>query len=148
MSILWYFNSHPHEEDDDGQVRYVQTNRYFNSHPHEEDDGSCENHCTTFVISTHILTKRMTSPIADCAETKLYFNSHPHEEDDWLAMLWYKSDKNFNSHPHEEDDGYRTQRRWNVLNFNSHPHEEDDYNVTKEKSIFGISTHILTKRMT
>ena len=33
---------------------------YFNSHPHEEDDVSEKSIFTTFGISTHILTKRMT----------------------------------------------------------------------------------------
>ena len=33
-------------------------------------------------------------------------------------------------------------------NFNSHPHEEDDSSVTAGTVTAGISTHILTKRMT
>ena len=32
--------------------------------------------------------------------------------------------------------------------FNSHPHEEDDATMNRQFSVFDISTHILTKRMT
>ena len=34
-----YFNSHPHEEDDDLEKVSRLLLEYFNSHPHEEDDG-------------------------------------------------------------------------------------------------------------
>ena len=33
-----YFNSHPHEEDDNTGRYVLLGNYYFNSHPHEEDD--------------------------------------------------------------------------------------------------------------
>ena len=36
---IQYFNSHPHEEDDNISWNIVFTFVYFNSHPHEEDDG-------------------------------------------------------------------------------------------------------------
>ena len=56
---------------------------YFNSPPHKK------NHIATtmintvlFKISTHILTKRMTSTGDMLWEANLYFNSHPREEDD------------------------------------------------------------------
>ena len=38
----------------------LQNWRYFNSHPHEEDDEIIEQLEITKSISTHILTKRMT----------------------------------------------------------------------------------------
>ena len=77
-----YFNSHPHEEDDCNVfVSVVTISRFqltssrrgwpiflfvlsrsdnFNSHPHEEDD--CDPVVQPYfgIISTHILTKRMT----------------------------------------------------------------------------------------
>ena len=84
--------------------------QHFNSHPHEEDDrrikrwinnGIISTHILTKRmtwrrmkmkiakgISTHILTKRMTSTWSWQEERRRYFNSHPHEEDDgceWLA---------------------------------------------------------------
>ena len=79
-----HFNSHPHEEDDvvvtsfpsKHSVFQLTSSRrgwpvhrqecskksYFNSHPHEEDDRICNRHCQVVnIISTHILTKRMTA---------------------------------------------------------------------------------------
>ena len=55
-----YFNSHPHEEDDRNRSRAAVQKRYFNSHPHEEDDQCLAVYHHREVISTHILTKRMT----------------------------------------------------------------------------------------
>ena len=55
----------------------------FNSHPHKEDDGQeALDIMTTENISTHILTRRMTSPDFMPSTRILYFNSHPHKEDD------------------------------------------------------------------
>ena len=34
-----YFNSHPHEEDDETNDIVMTVRENFNSHPHEEDDG-------------------------------------------------------------------------------------------------------------
>ena len=81
-SRIRYFNSHPHEEDDNEDLKVSDCVEYFNSHPHEEDDG------------TRI---PITIPIK-------YFNSHPHEEDDGNMKVFPVSSKHFNSHPHEEDD--------------------------------------------
>ena len=56
-----YFNSHPHEEDDCHTHFCMAETRNFNSHPHEEDDHEFVFiHCFCPIISTHILTKRMT----------------------------------------------------------------------------------------
>ena len=60
ISYINYFNSHPHEEDDEYGLICSKDNSYFNSHPHEEDDSA-----------SHLLK-----------ENQQYFNSHPHEEDD------------------------------------------------------------------
>ena len=61
--------------------------RYFNSHPHEEDDDSVDTiPISEMNISTHILTKRMTAQMKQNQPQEVYFNSHPHEEDD-LSML-------------------------------------------------------------
>ena len=54
---------------------------YFNSHPHEEDDLSGLLNISGQIISTHILTKRMTRQ-AQHWTRQINFNSHPHEEDD------------------------------------------------------------------
>ena len=81
---------------------------------------------TAPVISTHILTKRMTV----------------------IVVIWQLK-FNFNSHPHEEDDrGYETEHPF-IMYFNSHPHEEDDGMLfSTVLATVCISTHILTKRMT
>ena len=55
---------------------------YFNSHPHEEDDEDLERDGAVDDISTHILTKRMTEFAHKIFGKGEYFNSHPHEEDD------------------------------------------------------------------
>ena len=40
-------------------------------------------------ISTHILTKRMTFYLIGCINEHKNFNSHPHEEDDrWYVDWW------------------------------------------------------------
>ena len=54
----------------------------------------------------------------------------------------------FNSHPHEEDDNMVVEILIQQPYFNSHPHEEDDDLERTGKQCRGISTHILTKRMT
>ena len=99
---------------------------YFNSSPHKK------NHIATtmintvlFKISTHILTKRMTSGCTDRSDG-YYFNSHPHEEDDVPGSHILRIIPYFNSHPHEEDDSSSAAWRLYGRYFNSHPHEEDD----------------------
>ena len=56
----FYFNSHPHEEDDQLRDYFSCSQTHFNSHPHEEDDG------------VEARKKKRDEN----------FNSHPHEEDD------------------------------------------------------------------
>ena len=55
---------------------------HFNSHPHEEDDSTDQVNYKSGNISTHILTKRMTSRTRQVSNVCIDFNSHPHEEDD------------------------------------------------------------------
>ena len=82
-NITFYFNSHPHEEDDCYRCISLPTWRYFNSHPHEEDDRR----------------------VQQAFQCPWYFNSHPHEEDDTIRLTARGYRYYFNSHPHEEDDG-------------------------------------------
>ena len=77
-----------------------------------------------------------------------HFNSHPHEEDDNVRHSNAHIHQHFNSHPHEEDDVEESRNCRTRKHFNSHPHEEDDAKETAEQYVDGISTHILTKRMT
>ena len=98
-------------------------------------------------ISTHILTRRMTTIWSSQALEVTHFNSHPHKEDD--------------------TDGTQSQNRTSIsthiltrrmtvivgilslaLHFNSHPHKEDDIEQFLICGVWNISTHILTRRMT
>ena len=102
---------------------------YFNSHPHEEDDLSWYSINWTLSISTHILTKRMTEEGLDVIVEE-YISTHiltkrmtPFNS---VPLYWKKISTHiltkrmtftcpcthnitfyFNSHPHEEDDCYR-----------------------------------------
>ena len=122
---------------------------HFNSHPHEEDDYSCTKYETCNVISTHILTKRMTMSFLPFAAIRIisthiltkrmtytsifnilieyYFNSHPHEEDDGILPFLRKTGEGISTHILTKRMTLRTARRYCVVS---------------------ISTHILTKRMT
>ena len=103
--IKYYFNSHPHEEDDFlGKTNKGNTN----ISTHILTKRMTESNYYVFKywsISTHILTKRMTNFVELKNLVFDYFNSHPHEEDDChntlSPFLLYSY---FNSHPHEEDD--------------------------------------------
>ena len=79
-----------------------------------------------FVISTHILTRRMTTCHAPVVSSTGHFNSHPHKEDDGDALLLRPLFPHFNSHPHKEDDRHTSHHGTLVKYFNSHPHKEDD----------------------
>ena len=115
-------------------------------------------------ISTHILTKRMTTDLWKDTSMEMDFNSHPHEEDDSAYFSfdniqstfqltssrrgWHQSKvktneiENFNSHPHEEDDSSRFRISTLSEYFNSHPHEEDDFILYKQtwNTIFQLTS--------
>ena len=99
-------------------------------------------------LSTHILTRRMTTSHSHLRSNNYPFNSHPHKEDDGSLWLLHSAHPPFNSHPHKEDDllhlfryypnhtfqltssqgGWRCpiHRKYVLWPFNSHPHKEDD----------------------
>ena len=78
------------------------------------------------IISTHILTRRMTFHLGKSVQVLEYFNSHPHEEDDDVSnnLGW-----NITISTHI------LTRRMTTF--------EDIYKILED-----ISTHILTRRMT
>ena len=127
-----HFNSHPHEEDDFGMPKNSPRISYFNSHPHEEDDMVGQSYVLHNIISTHILTKRMTDSNVIIFCFTDYFNSHPHEEDDNTLICMITSVAIFQL--------TSSRRGWPVpitgsswlRNFNSHPHEEDDSNFKQK----------------
>ena len=99
---------------------------YFNSQPYEEADLPPVPREHSLDISTHSLTKRLTSDIWHTEFFHRYFNSQPHEEAD-------------SNRPYENDDEHisthsltkRLTSRKNVISififyFNSQPHEEAD----------------------
>ena len=108
---------------------------HFNSHPHEEDDGNEFMHYIQKIISTHILTKRMTLDYKFTVIAWNHFNSHPHEEDDRIH--------NELPYNHEISTHILTKRMTTALlllfvhfsHFNSHPHEEDDSNFKQNHFI-------------
>ena len=122
----FYFNSHPHEEDDDSLrllnchadiSTHILTKRMTITAVFFQKTTDISTHIltkrmtkgitvgsTVTIISTHILTKRMTQSKHGSRKWQLNFNSHPHEEDDHHPLLSYTSQYHFNSHPHEEDD--------------------------------------------
>ena len=101
--------------------------KHFNSHPHEEDDFLLSCYLSPpNIISTHILTKRMT---------EWFFSGN------WIDEI--------STHILTKRMTVCSYKYWpDVLYFNSHPHEEDDSNVCECFNHIFISTHILTKRMT
>ena len=125
QTVNTYFNSHPHEEDDEKcfiMLSYFslfqltssrrgwhdRTNKslfyqHFNSHPHEEDDKKLMVQCYTKNISTHILTKRMTKFCAFSISDDIFQLTSSRRG--WLEEYMHgKRNEYFNSHPHEEDD--------------------------------------------
>ena len=143
---------------------------HFNSHPHEEDDDVPESENEAGWIFQLTSSRRGWRIKWQINYRHKYFNSHPHEEDDQAYKIKLMRLIHFNSHPHEEDDNTfanetipntifqltSSRRGWQKVdvqfietwNFNSHPHEEDDHNENKYSTVWNISTHILTKRMT
>ena len=129
----------------------------FNSHPHKEDDfaSSCYIYGES-LLSTHILTRRMTRFIPLCSFLFCSFNSHPHKEDDsgtllslytlisfqltssqggWQVItLFYKPHWVFQLTSSQGGWLLYLPQRFHIKSFNSHPHKEDDSHI---KSIIG-----------
>ena len=77
-----YFNSQPHEEADSFPGWPKHDLYYFNSQPHEEADVWFLVLWCNRIISTHSLTKRLTTSLVWFRRGVRYFNSQPHEEAD------------------------------------------------------------------
>ena len=144
-----HFNSHPHEEDDNKCKSEMQGNVYFNSHPHEEDDGFLSAHMEVIYISTHILTKRMTTLLyynmvlrAEIISTHILTKRMTELVVDHIDGNVFQLTSSRRGWPEEFNEKYdniifqltSSRRGWQKLrqlvnsnlNFNSHPHEEDD----------------------
>ena len=147
-SKSWYFNSHPHEEDDWLSLLMKLSFCYFNSHPHEEDDGylKCMTDIGTIFQLTSSrrgwlehLTKKMRLGEFQLTSSRRgwrnwteevsaanYFNSHPHEEDDVVCKNIFIVLFLFQLTSSRRGWRLRSDRNVYIRNFNSHPHEEDD----------------------
>mgnify|MGYP006914247996 CR=1 FL=1 len=131
--IEYYFNSHPHEEDDGILPFLRKTGEGISTHilTKRMTLRTARRYCVVS-ISTHILTKRMTVRSIRRRTWFLYFNSHPHEEDDTAPPLWrgvfiistHILTKRMTSAQQTLDQLLR--------HFNSHPHEEDDSNFKQK----------------
>ena len=145
---------------------------YFNSQPYEEADLPPVPREHSLDISTHSLTKRLTSDIWHTEFFHRYFNSQPHEEADELSgvlpLRWHRISTHsltkrltaINSDVERilTISTHSLTKRLTAfpgtsytawMNFNSQPHEEaDDYRKCSNDFSIIISTHSLTKRLT
>ena len=172
MKLDGYFNSHPHEEDDEEEITNIEKYKifqltssrrgwhsfrvlillykYFNSHPHEEDDDVSVLFCYyKQIISTHILTKRMTTLWGHINIIPTTFQLTSSRRG-WRCKRWFLGDGMIISTHILTKRMTEWWKQWLCWNwyFNSHPHEEDDGSPKPAGSNIIISTHILTKRMT
>ena len=127
LLCYFYFNSHPHEEDDvyrrslrtvwDNISTHILTKRMTWAGTSEDAFNEISTHILTkrmtfslllfrdfTYISTHILTKRMT--ISSYANRNVVIFQLTSSRRGWPPRYYYLwgSIRNFNSHPHEEDD--------------------------------------------
>ena len=110
------FNSHPHKEDDTVNPEVKMEKQNFNSHPHKEDDSQCKCYQAESVISTHILTRRMTRTLVYDSGLKI-ISTHILTRRMTTSVSPYSYRQHFNSHPHKEDDQWPVARGCAVLSF-------------------------------
>ena len=99
-------------------------------------------------ISTHSLTRRLTSERFRQPSSNEHFNSQPHKEADADLEETRMVVGYFNSQPHKEAD--LSNHIWEecFLYFNSQPHKEADLYALIGSLLIDISTHSLTRRLT
>ena len=104
LASIWFFNSHPHKEDDCWEITAIYQYLLFNSHPHKEDDGN--RIFMWFIALAFQLTSSQGGWLSGQGLVPMlyFFNSHPHKEDDWTFWQDLFLCQLFNSHPHKEDD--------------------------------------------
>ena len=121
-------------------------------------------------ISTHSLTKRLTTGVFYMENSAGYFNSQPHEEADWcsvsvrnnvhisthsltkrLTFFCFFLSECFHISTHSLTKRLTVWRVFRIADyshFNSQPHEEADIRCSYNNVVYFISTHSLTKRLT
>ena len=122
--------------------------QYFNSQPHKEADGYCCHIGHRRFISTHSLTRRLTSRRRYGTLRTYYFNSQPHKEADMRTSAREIRQRHFNSQPHKEADWVIVCLEHQISYFNSQPHKEADRKCCNRLDRYRISTHSLTRRLT
>ena len=105
----------------------ISTDQYFNSQPLKEADGYYQWVWQQHYISTHSLSRRLTSIWAIIFGIILHFNSQPHKEADLLERLFVNRAIDISTHS--------LSRRLTNAIFGCTPS-------------FSISTHSLTRRLT
>ena len=100
------------------------------------------------VISTHSLTKRLTSFRRYIAWFVLFQLTASRRGWRETRRYWGRLMNYFNSQPHEEADDYDISSIIQGWYFNSQPHEEADSIRSCADGRWNISTHSLTKRLT
>ena len=80
--LYMYFNSQPHKEADLSCFCNYNNIDYFNSQPHKEADWDSDLLKQSLDISTHSLTRRLTTSTLIRLCYIFYFNSQPHKEAD------------------------------------------------------------------
>ena len=122
---------------------------HFNSHPHKEDDAARRSpFIRPIIISTHILTRRMTQYKFQIL-CSFFISTHILTRRMTIPPVPIFRKENISTH-------ILTRRMTASLifslyqhaYFNSHPHEEDDCISNSYRLNYRISTHILTRRMT
>ena len=122
---------------------------HFNSQPHEEADADLLAGTISTNISTHSLTKRLTTIFLLFRLCSMYFNSQPHEEADGSTTDEKRFLRIISTHS--------LTKRLTIPSlgillpgyyFNSQPHEEADTVQRRSYAYIRISTHSLTKRLT
>ena len=103
---------------------------------------------TQAIISTHSLTRRLTTDVTGRFYDYLNFNSQPHKEADYPSIPLFSYSYHFNSQPHKEADTARRVHTGTDIYFNSQPHKEADHIHGETIKPPGISTHSLTRRLT
>ena len=99
-------------------------------------------------ISTHSLTKRLTTGVFYMENSAGYFNSQPHEEADWCSVS-VRNNVHISTHSLTKRlTVWRVFRIADYSHFNSQPHEEADIRCSYNNVVYFISTHSLTKRLT
>ena len=146
--VQFPFNSHPHKEDDLRLTGFGYLLVSFNSHPHKEDDIRYLMVPLLCSLSTHILTRRMTSEFL-FIQSNYTLSTHiltrrmtfPNESESSPAIFQLTSSQG----------GWRTktfQTNWSFF-FQLTSSQGGWLHMGKDdKTLIHLSTHILTRRMT